>query len=86
MQKSFIVFLSMLLVVWTFSSCNQITDNETTGLSSESLIETYSLWLPNDSLAGTGDEPCIERYAFKTLEDFKLFCETGSRDLTLYKI
>ena len=38
---------------------------------------------PNNDNAN--DIPCLEIYTFSRIDDFKLFCSTGSRDISMYK-
>lgn len=103
MNKGFIILLSIIMIVVTFSSCNSMSEDtpkdtvntETTYLPDESLTEdipkdtvnTETTYLPDESLTEnmyTDYFPSIESYAFSTIDDFKLFCTTGSRDSTLY--
>lgn len=81
MRKRMIMLMSILIVFAMLSSCSTSND------SSKDTVDSGVIWLPNQSVTGDssmGDAPCIERYAFSTIEDFELFCTTGSRDVTLY--
>lgn len=91
MKKVFIVFLSIMMIVVIFSSCNKITEETPQDKVSEEThqdkVSGEMNTLPNESLTddwNAGDVPSIERYAFSSIEDFKIFCTTGSRDSTLY--
>lgn len=87
MKNSFIVLLSVLLVVAMFSSCNKITEAPQETVDAVDTVKTTTTWVPNESLTkslNTGEVPCVERYSFSSIDDFKFFCATGSRDSTLY--
>ncbi len=78
MKNSFIVLLSVLLVVAMFSSCNKITEAPQETVDAVDTVKTTTTWVPNESLTkslNTGEVPCVERYSFSSIDDFKFFAQ-----------
>ncbi len=89
MKRLFPFFTLILVTVVFLSSCN-LNSNDTENLFQETL-GNVGAELRNDTdnidtvQTTEAFENCIARYGFYSLEDFKTYCLTGSKDLTLYK-
>ncbi len=80
MKKSFVTLLSILLVVFTLFSCNEKADDMPQ--NNDDNINDWPIWLPDETSENAG---CVERYSFRSLEEFKFFCATGSRNSKFYR-
>ncbi len=88
MKKISIVFLSILLVIVTFSSCAVFSPNDKKNEDSfKDANDSETNILPDESSVESSNEkdvPCLERYVFSSIDDFKFFCTTASRDISRY--
>lgn len=93
MRKYMIIAIALLFCIAMFASCEGISDASPhsnpayTVPSSPTDSDATALPVdgsPTENLPEEGS-PSIERYAFFSIADFKLYCSTGSKDVSLYQ-
>lgn len=95
MKKCMLLVIALLLCMAMFTSCGDPTIPTDTVPSDSSDSHAASVPAgssPTDDSPSTDDQPSadfssptIERYTFFSIEDFKLYCTTGSKDASLYQ-
>ena len=79
-MKRIIILINIFVVIaFLFSSCTEF-------LSKEDELEKETTDRQVEAVGSESDYyACIERHYFYSLEDFKVYCETGSKEKSLYK-
>ena len=80
MKKIILVFFGVFAALLSFSSCTIIPDNDE---NNNAFVPT--LEIDDTTYNQNNDIPSLEIYSFSCIDDFKLFCTTESRDISLYK-
>ena len=83
MKKLFLSLIIILLLSVVFTSCAIADPGQTPAPEESTPIPESSPTLESTPI--DDDTACTVVFSFKSIEDFELYCKTGSKDASLYK-